>query len=158
MHHERNIVGSRGWNCSGAAAIQPPQRGGWKGAYEVEGYVDVLAEGGAVLQARGSAGARRGRRPIRRWPARPGRPLPASRPPALRRCRRVTACARGPTPCRRHLRARAHQPPPQLPVLNPVLRGVKQGGCERQASAGRRPLEGEAPWARWRQETPSPDV
>jgi len=114
----------------------------------VEGYVDVLAEGGAVLQARGSAGARRGRRPIRRWPARPGRPLPASRSPAPRRCRR-----------RHCLCARADAlPPPQLPVLNPVLRGVKQGGCERQASAGRRPLEGEAPWARWRQETPSPDV
>jgi len=79
-------------------------------------------------------------------------------PPRRRAAAAVTACARGPTPCRRHLRARAHQPPPQLPVLNPVLRGVKQGGCERQASAGRRPLEGEAPWARWRQETPSPDV
>jgi len=108
----------------------------------MDGRLDVLDEGGAALVVGGrvavqaadvvglpSSAGHRGR-VARSQPQPPG-------PPRRRAAAAVTACARGPTPCCRHLRARAHQPPPQLPVLNPVLRGVKQGGCERQASAGR---------------------
>ena len=62
-------------------------------------------------------------------------------------------------------RADALLPPPACPgaptaapaaCAESCLAGSETGRL--WASSIRRPLEGEAPWARWRQETPSPDV